>query len=118
MNQRHPLVKLSLTILYILFVVSCQKYQLSAMIGFAVYPLFMFSLADLSLKDALHRMRLILMLVLAVVFFIYAVSHPEGSFPWSNWITYLIYGIYLAVTVLFAGLAIAGTALLFVVGGG
>ena len=32
--------------------------------------------------------------------FIYAVSHPEGSFPWSNWITYLIYGIYLAVTVL------------------
>ena len=42
------------------------------------------------------------MLVLAVVFFIYAVSHPEGSFPWSNWITYLIYGIYLAVTVLLA----------------
>ena len=40
------------------------------------------------------------MLVLAVVFFIYAVSHPEGSFPWSNWITDLIYGIYLAVTVL------------------
>ena len=40
------------------------------------------------------------MLVLAVVFFIYAVSHPEGSFPWSNWITYLIFGIYLAVTVL------------------
>ena len=37
------------------------------------------------------------MLVLAAVFFIYAVSHPEGSFPWSNWITYLI---YLAVTVL------------------
>ena len=69
MNQRHPLVKLSLTILYILFVVSCQKYQLSAMIGFAVYPLFMFSLADLSLKDALHRMRLILLLVLAVGIF-------------------------------------------------
>ena len=40
------------------------------------------------------------MLALAVVFFVYALSHPEGSLPWGNWLTYLIYGIYLAVTVL------------------
>ena len=40
------------------------------------------------------------MLTLAVVFFVYALSHLEGNFPWSNWSTYLIYGIYLAVTVL------------------
>ena len=38
------------------------------------------------------------MLVLAVVFFIYAVSHPEGSFPWSNTVTWLIYAVYATVT--------------------
>lgn len=43
------------------------------------------------------------MLSLAVVFFVYALRHPEMSFPWGNWLTYLIYGVYLAVTaVLFA----------------
>ena len=40
------------------------------------------------------------MLSLAVVFFAYALSHPETSFPWGNWLTYLIYGVYLAVAIL------------------
>lgn len=40
------------------------------------------------------------MLSLAVVFFVYALRHPEMSFPWGNWLTYLIYGIYLAVAIL------------------
>ena len=40
------------------------------------------------------------MLSLAVVFFVYALRHPEMSFPWGNCLTYLIYGVYLAVTAL------------------
>lgn len=44
----------------------------------------------------------IVMLALAVAFVIFAFSHPEMSFPWSNTITYLLYGIYLlAMVVLF-----------------
>lgn len=34
----------------------------------------------------------------AIVFFLYALNHPEASFPWSNTITYTLYGAYLVVT--------------------
>lgn len=69
MNRIHPLVKLCLTIVYIGFVVSCHKYSLSTMVIFAVYPFMMFNFADLSLKDAIYRMRLILPIVLVVGIF-------------------------------------------------
>ncbi|MDD6193353.1 MAG: cobalt ECF transporter T component CbiQ [Lachnospiraceae bacterium] len=69
MNRRHPLVKLCLTVVYIIFVVSCHKYQLSTMVMLAVYPFMMFNFADLSLKDAIYRMRLILPIVMAVGIF-------------------------------------------------
>lgn len=50
----------------------------------------------------LSRIIGIVMLALAVAFVIFAFSHPEMSFPWSNTITYLLYGIYLlAMAVLF-----------------
>ena len=41
----------------------------------------------------------IVMLVFAIAFIIFAFSHPEMSFPWSNTITYLLYGVYLIVMV-------------------
>ena len=40
-----------------------------------------------------------LMLVIAIAFILYAVNHPEMSFPWSNVITYIIYGIYAIIMV-------------------
>lgn len=44
----------------------------------------------------------IVLLALAVAFVIFAFSHPEMNFPWSNTITYLLYGAYLlAMVVLF-----------------
>lgn len=39
---------------------------------------------------------LILFLV-AIVFLLYALNHPEATFPWSNTITYILYGIYAVV---------------------
>lgn len=42
----------------------------------------------------------IVMLVLALTFIIFAFNHPEMSFPWSNTITYLLYGVYAIVTVI------------------
>ena len=41
----------------------------------------------------------IVMLVLAIAFIIFAFGHPEMSFPWSNTITYLLYGVYFVVMV-------------------
>lgn len=36
----------------------------------------------------------IVLLVLAIVFIVYALYHPEIAFPWSNRISFLFYGIY------------------------
>lgn len=45
-----------------------------------------------------------IMLVLAIAYVAYALAHPSGSFPWSNKVTYLIYGAYIGVmAVLFIG---------------
>ena len=42
------------------------------------------------------------MLLLAVLFVVFALNHPEMSFPWRNGITYTVYGIYvITMAVLF-----------------
>ena len=66
MNELHPLGKLLLSVLYIFTVVSFDKYSIAPLIKMAVYPAFGFIVGDLSLKDGLYRMRLILPLVLFV----------------------------------------------------
>ena len=37
----------------------------------------------------------ILLLILAVCFWGYAANHPEAAFPWSNRVTFLLYGAYI-----------------------
>lgn len=36
----------------------------------------------------------IVMMVISVIFILFALTHPECSFPWSNVITLIIYGVY------------------------
>lgn len=43
----------------------------------------------------------IAMLVIAVIFFIVALTHPEMSFTWDISLTYLLYGAYFIVMVIF-----------------
>lgn len=50
------------------------------------------------MKKKTSRIIAGVMLVVAVIFVLYAVNHPEYSFPWNNIITYIIYGVYAAVT--------------------
>lgn len=40
-----------------------------------------------------------IMLVIAIAFVVFALNHPEMSFPWSNTITWVLYGVYAVVTV-------------------
>ncbi|KXL53021.1 hypothetical protein CLNEO_15640 [Anaerotignum neopropionicum] len=47
----------------------------------------------------------LLMLILAILFFIYALNNPQASFPWSNSITY---GIYISYAVAMFFLLIYG----------
>lgn len=41
----------------------------------------------------------LLMMVIAAIFFVFALNHPEMSFKWPNSITYIIYAVYFAIVV-------------------
>ena len=40
----------------------------------------------------------LLTLVIAIGFIVFALSHPEMSFPWDNRVTWVLYGFYSLVT--------------------
>ncbi len=46
------------------------------------------------------RIIALMMLFVAIIFFVYAINHPEASFPWSNTITYFIYAVYILIMML------------------
>ena len=46
------------------------------------------------------RITALIMLIAAIAFFVYAVTHPTASFPWSNTITYSIYAVYILIMAL------------------
>ena len=50
-------------------------------------------------KKNISRIIGVIMLIVAIVFIVLALNHPEKSFPWNNTITWLLYGIYFLVTV-------------------
>ena len=41
-----------------------------------------------------------IMLIIAIIFFVYAVTHPTASFPWSNTVTYSVYAVYMLMMML------------------
>lgn len=45
------------------------------------------------------------LVVAAIGFIIYAMGHPELSFPWGNQITHILYGLYMVAVVLLFVLA-------------
>ncbi len=66
MNRLHPLGKLLICIFYVFVVASFNKYDLSGVILMAIFPVFGFVAGELSLRDGIYRMRLILPLILFV----------------------------------------------------
>ena len=51
------------------------------------------------MKKSTSRIVGLVMLIIAVAIIMFAVNHPEMSFPWNNTITWLLYGLYVFVTV-------------------
>ena len=51
------------------------------------------------MKKSTSRIVGLVMLIIAVAFIVFALNHPEKSFPWNNTITWLLYGLYVLVTV-------------------
>ena len=51
------------------------------------------------MKKSTSRIVGLVMLIIAVAFIVLALNHPEMSFPWNNTITWLLYGLYVLMTV-------------------
>ena len=61
---------------------------------------FQFDEEVLYMKKSISRIIGVIMLIVAIVFIVFALNHPEMSFPWNNTITWLLYGLYILVTVM------------------
>lgn len=55
------------------------------------------------MKKSTSRIIGLLMLIIAVIFIMFALNHPEKSFPWNNTITWLLYGVCFLVTIVLVG---------------
>lgn len=101
-NQIHPLVKLVITLFYIMTVVSVQKYDIARTLILGVYPVAVFILGEVSFKDSIKRVRLILPLVCVVgivnPFFDRQIIATIGSISITSgmlsMITLIIKGVY------------------------
>ena len=51
------------------------------------------------MKKSTSRIVGLVMLIIAVAFIVFALNHPEMSFPLNNTITWLLYGLYVLVIV-------------------
>ena len=60
---------------------------------------FKFNEEVLYMKKSISRIIGVIMLIVAIVFIMFALNHPEKSFPWNNTITWLLYGVYFLVAV-------------------
>lgn len=63
LNRIHPLAKLILTVCYIAITISFPKYDLAGLLCMGVYPIALFILGEISLRDSLRRLRIVLPLV-------------------------------------------------------
>ena len=53
------------------------------------------------MKMNVSRIIGLVMVTIAIIFVGFALNHPEMSFPWSNTITWGLYGVYAVVAVIF-----------------
>lgn len=65
-HSLHPLAKLSVTIAYIIIVMSCPMNGLSGLVPFILYPVIMLSITGQTLGECLYRFRFILPLLIMV----------------------------------------------------
>lgn len=65
-HRLHPISKLLITLIYVIVVVSFPKYDLSGLIVMVLYPIFMFQMADISVRQCFYKLRVVMPLVCAV----------------------------------------------------
>ena len=112
-NRIHPLGKLILTVFYITVTVSFPKYELPGLSGMLLYPIAVFMIADLSFKDALRRLRVVLPLVMVVgilnPFFDREVLVTVGRVPITGGVMSMLTLMVKAVLTVLAGYLLIAT---------
>ena len=68
-HRVHPLVKLIVSVAYIWFTVSFDKYDVAGLITMVVYPAAMFSLSGVSFGHSIKKLRIVLPLVILMGIF-------------------------------------------------
>ncbi len=113
-HRVHPLVKLIVTVAYVWFTVSFNKFNVTGLITMVVYPVTLFSVSEVSFGHSIKKLRIILPLVILMGIFnpffdreprflLYGLTVTDGM---VSGLTLIIKGIF---TVLGAYLLIATT---------
>lgn len=93
-HKIHPLIKVLTTILYLIIIVSFDKYELSGLLPLLFYPVIVIALADLPLVPLLKRMLIVLPLIIGIGLFNPLFDRsPLVVLPWiqisGGWISFL-----------------------------
>ena len=65
-HRLHPLVKLSVTVLYIVLVVSYGKYDLGSMMIMLLFPVLLYQISGIPVRTCFYKLRYVLPLIMAV----------------------------------------------------
>jgi cobalt/nickel transport system permease protein len=65
-HRLHPLAKVLVTLIYLIIVVSFDRFEISGLIPYLFYPILIFTLAELPLKPILKRVLLVEPLVIGI----------------------------------------------------
>ena len=63
LNKMHPLMKLLITIIYILFLTSIDKYNLNTTLAMGIYLIVISIIGDLSIKNCFKRLKIVFLLL-------------------------------------------------------
>ncbi len=110
----HPLMKVLTTCLYLIVIVSFNKYELSGLLPLVFYPIIVIALADLPLVPLLKRMLIVLPLIIGIGLFNPLFDRsPMVVLPWiqlsGGWISFLAILLKGVLTILAALVLIATT---------
>jgi len=112
-HRVHPLAKLITTVIYLIVVVSFDRYEISRLLPLVFYPILIFAFAELPVKPILKRVLLVEPLVIGIgvlnPVFDQQVVMLAGMEISRGWITFLAIFIKGGLTVTAALLLIATT---------
>ncbi|PKM78228.1 MAG: cobalt ECF transporter T component CbiQ [Firmicutes bacterium HGW-Firmicutes-15] len=112
-HRLHPMVKLVITIVYLIAVVSFDRYEIGALLSFLFYPVLVFAFAELPIASILKRVLLIEPFIIGIgilnPFFDHQLIVIGGITISRGWVTFLSLFIKCGLTVTAALLLIATT---------